>query len=102
MFPYIGLISMVALASGILNTWRNFAVPAFTPVLLNVCLIVAALWVGPHMQQPIYAQAWGVLVGGVLQLAIQLPAMRKLGVLPRVSLNLRAAWANPGVRRVVK
>jgi putative peptidoglycan lipid II flippase len=102
MFPYIGLISMVALASGILNTWRNFAVPAFTPVLLNICLIIAALWVGPHMKQPIYAQAWGVLVGGVLQLAIQIPAMRRLGVLPRVSLNLRAAWSNPGVRRVVK
>lgn len=102
MFPYIGLISMVALASGILNTWRNFGVPAFTPVLLNVCLIVAALFVGPHMSQPIYAQAWGVLVGGVLQLAIQVPAMRKLGVLPRISLNLRAAWADPGVRRVVK
>lgn len=102
MFPYIGLISMVALASGILNTWRNFAVPAFTPVLLNLCLIVAALFVGPHMSQPIYAQAWGVLVGGVLQLAIQIPAMRKLGVLPRVSLDLRAAWSDPGVRRVVK
>ncbi|AVA36909.1 MULTISPECIES: murein biosynthesis integral membrane protein MurJ [Cupriavidus] len=101
MFPYIGLISMVALASGILNTWRNFAVPAFTPVLLNLCLIVAALFVGPHMSQPIYAQAWGVLVGGVLQLVIQVPAMRKLGVMPRVSLNLRAAWANPGVRRVI-
>lgn len=102
MFPYIGLISLVALASGILNTWRNFAVPAFTPVLLNVCLIVAALFVGPHMSQPIYAQAWGVLVGGVLQLVIQVPAMRRLGVLPRVSLDFRAAWANPGVRRVVK
>ncbi|WP_153947332.1 murein biosynthesis integral membrane protein MurJ [Cupriavidus sp. U2] len=102
MFPYIGLISMVALASGILNSWRNFAVPAFTPVLLNLCLIVAAVWVGPHLKQPIYAQAWGVLIGGVLQLAIQVPAMRRLGVLPRISLDLRQAWSNPGVRRVVK
>jgi len=102
MFPYIGLISLVALASGILNTWRKFAVPAFTPVLLNLCLIVAAVWVGPHMHQPIYAQAWGVLVGGILQLAIQVPALRRLGVMPRLSVNLRAAWSDAGVRRILK
>ncbi|XYI33514.1 murein biosynthesis integral membrane protein MurJ [Cupriavidus oxalaticus] len=102
MFPYIGLISLVALASGILNTWRKFAVPAFTPVLLNLCLIVAALFVGPHMDQPIYAQAWGVLVGGVLQLAIQVPALRRLGVMPRLGFNVRAAWSDPGVRRILR
>ncbi|AJG20864.1 murein biosynthesis integral membrane protein MurJ [Cupriavidus basilensis] len=102
MFPYIGLISLVALASGILNTWRRFAMPAFTPVLLNICLIIAALFVGPHMAQPIYAQAWGVLVGGILQLAVQIPALRRLGVMPRLRLNLRAAWAEPGVRRVMR
>lgn len=102
MFPYIGLISLVALASGILNTWRKFAVPAFTPVLLNLCLIFAALFVGPRMAQPIYAQAWGVLVGGILQLAIQVPALRRLGVMPRIGLNLRAAWADAGVRRVLR
>ncbi len=102
MFPYIGLISLVALASGILNTWRRFAMPAFTPVLLNLCLIAAALFVGPRMAQPIYAQAWGVLVGGVLQLAVQIPALRRLGVMPRLSFNLRAAWSDPGVRRVMR
>lgn len=102
MFPYIGLISLVALASGILNTWRKFAVPAFTPVLLNLCLIFAALFVGPHMQQPIYAQAWGVLVGGILQLVIQVPALKRLGVMPRIRFNMRAAWADQGVRRVLR
>lgn len=102
MFPYIGLISMVALASGILNTWRQFAVPAFTPVLLNLALIVAALFVGPHMEQPILAQAWGVLVGGVLQLAIQIPALIRLGMMPRIRLNVRAAWSDPGVSRVLR
>jgi putative peptidoglycan lipid II flippase len=101
MFPYIGLISLVALASGILNTWRRFAIPAFTPVLLNVSLIVAALFVGPHMDQPIYAQAWGVLVGGVLQLGMQVWALRRLGIMPRVRLNLRAAWRDEGVRRIL-
>lgn len=102
MFPYIGLISMVALASGVLNTWRNFAVPAFTPVLLNLSLIGAALFVAPHLQQPIYAQAWGVLVGGVLQLAIQVPALKRIGMLPRIGVNLRAAWRDPGVRRILR
>ncbi|TWG85763.1 putative peptidoglycan lipid II flippase [Cupriavidus gilardii J11] len=102
MFPYIGLISLVALASGILNTWRRFAVPAFTPVLLNLSLIVAALFVAPQLEQPIYAQAWGVLVGGVLQLAIQIPALRRIGMMPRVGVNLRAAWRDPGVRRILR
>lgn len=102
MFPYIGLISMVALAQGILNTWRRFAVPAFTPVLLNLSLIVAALFVAPHLQQPIYAQAWGVLVGGVLQLGIQVPALKRLGMMPRIGVNLRAAWRDPGVRRILR
>ncbi len=102
MFPYIGLISLVALASGILNTWRRFAVPAFTPVLLNLCLIFAALFVGPHMREPIYAQAWGVLVGGILQLIIQIPALRRMGVMPRIGVNVRAAWADAGVRRILK
>ncbi|PMU85942.1 lipid II flippase MurJ, partial [Pseudomonas sp. GW704-F5] len=55
-----------------------------------------------HMDQPIYAQAWGVLVGGVLQLAIQVPALRRLGVMPRLSFNLRAAWSDPGVRRILR
>jgi putative peptidoglycan lipid II flippase len=102
MFPYIGLISLVALASGILNTWRKFAVPAFTPVLLNLCLIFAALFVGPRMAQPIYAQAWGVLVGGILQLLIQVPALKRLGAMPRVSFSVRQAWADPGVRRILR
>ncbi len=102
MFPYIGLISLVALASGILNTWRKFAMPAFTPVLLNLCLIFAALFVGPHMAQPIYAQAWGVLVGGILQLLIQVPALRRLGAMPRLSFSMREAWTNVGVRRILR
>ena len=109
MFPYIGLISMVSLAAGVLNTWKRFAVPAATPVLLNLAAIAAALWLGPQFQrwgiQAIYAQAVGVMVGGVLQLAIQLPVLRRIGVLPHIGLlpgRLRAAWAHPGVRRVLR
>jgi len=105
MFPYIGLISMVSLSAGILNTFQRFAIPAFTPVLLNLALIGSALWLAPQLDQPIYALAFGVLVGGVLQLAIQIPALRKLGLLPRIGIlpgAIRSAWINPEARRVLK
>jgi len=109
MFPYIGLISLVSLASGILNTWRRFAVPAATPVLLNLAAIGAAWWLGPQFQrwgiQPIYAQAVGVMVGGVLQLAIQVPALSRIRALPSIGLlprTIAAAWAHPGVKRVLR
>ena len=109
MFPYIGFMSLVALSAGILNTWKRFAVPAVTPVLLNLAVIVAA-WLGvPWFQslgvQPIYALAVGVMVGGVLQLAVQVPALARLSLLPRIGLTpsaIAAAWHHPGVRRVLK
>ncbi len=107
MFPYIGFMSFVALSAGILNTWKRFAVPAATPVLLNVAMIAAAGWGAPWFTtlgiEPIYAMVGGVLLGGTLQLAVQIPALRRLGMLPRIGLrwsSLRAAWAHPGTRRV--
>ncbi len=108
MFPYIGFMSMVALSAGILNTWKHFAVPAVSPVLLNLCMIAAA-WLGaPHLEargiEPIFAMAGGVMLGGVLQLAVQVPALMRLGLLPRIGVTwgaIRAAWAEPGVRRVL-
>jgi putative peptidoglycan lipid II flippase len=102
MFPYIGFMSFVALAGGILNTWREFKIPALTPVLLNFSFITASLFVAPHMEQPVYALAFAVFVGGILQLAIQLPALHKIGMLPRIKLNPRAALSDSGVRRVLK
>src|ERR1700716_540346 len=75
MFPYIGFMAFVALAGGILTTWREFKIPAFTPVLLNVSFIAASLFLAPHLKQPIYALAIAVLAGGVLQMAIQIPAL---------------------------
>jgi putative peptidoglycan lipid II flippase len=98
---------MVALAAGILNTWKRFAVPAATPVLLNVAMIAAA-WLGaPWFAslgiEPIYAMAGGVMLGGMLQLGVQVPVLYRLGLLPRIGLTwrgLRTAWADPGVRRV--
>ncbi|MES2537394.1 MAG: murein biosynthesis integral membrane protein MurJ [Pseudomonadota bacterium] len=102
MFPYIGFMSFVALSGAILNTWREFKIPAFTPVLLNLSFIVASLFVAPHMEQPIYALAIAVVAGGILQMAIQIPALIKIGMLPRLSLNPGIALSDPGVRRVLK
>ena len=102
MFPYIACMSFVALSSGILNTWRQFKIPAFTPVLLNLSFIVCALFLAPYLEQPVFAMAVGVMLGGLLQVAIQIPSLVKIGMLPRISLNPRHGLADPGVRRVLK
>lgn len=102
MFPYIGFMSFVALAGGVLNTWREFRIPAITPVLLNLSFIAASLFAAPYMEQPIYALAGAVFVGGIAQVAIQIPALLKIGMLPRLSLNPSVALHDPGVRRVLK
>ena len=78
--PYILLISLAALAGGVLNSMDHFLAPALAPVLLNVCLIVAALWLAPHVDPPIFALALGVLAGGFVQLAFQLPYLRARGM----------------------
>ena len=109
MFPYIGFISLVSLSAGVLNTWKRFAVPAATPVLLNLSMIAAVLLLGPVFEragiQKIYALAAGVVLGGVLQLAVQVPALLRIGQLPRIGLGLRAlgaAWRHPGMRMVLR
>ena len=109
MFPYIGFMSLVALSSGVLNTYKHFAVPAATPVLLNLCMIGAAWLLAPWFErqgiEPIYAMCAGVVAGGVLQLAVQIPVLRRLHLLPRVGWRwsaIRAAWADGGVRRILQ
>ena len=102
MFPYILFMSLVALAGGVLNTWREFRIPAITPVLLNVTFIIASLFVAPFLSQPVLALAGAVFVGGFLQLAIQIPALKKIGMLPRVSLNLVEVFRDAGVQRIIK
>ena len=109
MFPYIGFMSLVALSAGILNTWSRFAVPAATPVLLNLSTIGAAVFVAPlferHGIEPVYALAVGVMVGGLLQLGVQVPALLKIGMVPRIGLSpgaWRRAWGHPGVKRVLR
>lgn len=97
-FPYLLFISLTAFAGGILNTYGRFAVPAFTPVLLNLCLIGAAIWLSPRFEEPVKALAVGVCVAGVAQLALQLPFLWRLGLFPRP----RWGWAHDKVRRIIK
>jgi putative peptidoglycan lipid II flippase len=109
MFPYIGFMSLVALSSGVLNTWRRFAVPAATPVLLNVAMITAAWqgapWLKAHGIEPVYALGGGVILGGILQLAVQIPALLRLGLLPKISFKwaaAKAAWADPATKNIAR
>ncbi|WP_148714597.1 murein biosynthesis integral membrane protein MurJ [Chitinolyticbacter meiyuanensis] len=97
-FPYILLISLSSLAGAVLNTWNRFSVPAFVPTLLNVAMIVFALWLSPYFDPPLMALGWGMLAGGILQLVWQFPALKEIGmlVLPRVK------WRDPGVWRVMR
>ena len=108
-FPYIGFMSLVALAGGVLNTWKRFAVPAASPVLLNLAMIgsiaLGAPWLRGLGIEPIYALCIGVMGGGALQLAIQLPALRAIGMWPRIGASaaaMREAWADPGTRNILR
>ncbi|MCE5393700.1 MAG: murein biosynthesis integral membrane protein MurJ [Acidithiobacillus sp.] len=97
-FPYLLLVSLVALSGGILNSLGKFAVPAFTPVFLNLGIIGAALFWAPHSQEPAIAVAWGMIFGGIAQLLFQIPALARVGQLhwPRLGRG------DPGVARVLK
>ncbi|MDE2117231.1 MAG: murein biosynthesis integral membrane protein MurJ, partial [Betaproteobacteria bacterium] len=96
--PYIFFISLVAVAAGILNTYNKFWVPAFAPILLNLCFIGAALWLAPYFDPPIMALAWAVFLAGFVQLAFQIPFLKKIGMLPVWSFNLQDA----GVWRIIR
>lgn len=96
-FPYLLFISMTGLAGAVLNSYDRFAVPAFTPLLLNVTLIVAALIGAPLFDQPAYALAWGVLFAGIIQFIFQLPFLRSIHMLPMP----RVDWQHSGVKKVL-
>lgn len=96
-FPYLMLISLTGFAGAILNSYGRFAIPALTPVLLNVCLIAAAVLFSPYFQEPAMALAWGVLMAGVVQFLFPLPFLQRLHLLPRP----RWDWGDEGVRRIL-
>ena len=97
-FPYLFFVSLVAYCGSMLNTFGKFAIPSFTPVLLNISMITAALLFSPHFDIPIIALAWGVFAAGVLQLSLQIPFLRQIGLVPRP----RWGWKHSGVRRILK
>ena len=97
-FPYILFISLSALIAGILNTFHHFAIPSLTPVLLNIVLIASAIWAAPLFADPVTALAWGVLLGGIVQLAFQLPFVHRLGLLPKPKFKR----GHKGVKKIMK
>ncbi|MCW5588725.1 MAG: murein biosynthesis integral membrane protein MurJ [Legionellales bacterium] len=97
-FPYLFFISLAALTAAVLNTYDKFAIPAFTPTLLNIVMIIAALW-GAHLfAVPVMALAWGVFFSGLVQLVFQLPFIWRLNLL----VFPVPLWRDPAVRRVLK
>ncbi|MDN3651712.1 murein biosynthesis integral membrane protein MurJ [Thalassotalea ponticola] len=97
-FPYLWFISLTALAGSILNTLGKFSAAAFTPVLLNVCIILAAIYGSDLFEQPAYALAWGVFFGGLSQFLFQLPFLYKAGVLVKPQWG----WRDRGVQKIRK
>lgn len=97
-FPFLMLVSLTAMAGAVLNTYGYFGVPAFTPVLLNISMILAALYICPHLPTPVLGLAWGVLIAGLAQFLFQLPFLhqRRLLIKPQLVKN------DPGVSRVLK
>lgn len=95
-FPYILLISLVALFMGILNSLKHFAAPAAAPIFLNAGIIAAAVWISPHFPQPVIGLAIGVIIGGMMQLGLQIPWIVKKG------LSLMPCWMprHPAVKRI--
>ena len=95
MFPYLALISLVAFAGGIQNTHQKFSIPAFTPVVFNLSLIIAAIFIAPAYDMPIYVLAWGVLLAGFIQLLIQIAPLKSIHRLPTPKLNFN----NQGIKK---
>ena len=97
-FPYILFMSLVAFSGAILNTYSRFSVPAITPALLNISFIVFTVFISPYFEVPIISLAVAVFVGGILQLAIQVPTLIKIGMMPRFDLLFK----DPGVKRILR
>lgn len=95
-FPYLFFITLTALCSSVLNVHGSFAIPAITPCLLNVVMIVTAYFIAPHFGDPNEILAIGMVVGGVVQLVFQLPFVYKLGLL----VVPRWGWSHAGVKRI--
>ena len=98
MFPYLIFVSLVAWAMGVLNAEKRFATPAAAPILLNLGIIASALWLSPLFEQPIVAIGWGVLLGGLLQVLLQIPTLH---FLPQ-SIRPLKPWRDPDITRLLR
>lgn len=96
-FPYLLFISLTAFAGGILNSFGKFAVPAITPVFLNIMMILCAVCLSPFLAEPVVSLSIGIFLGGLIQLFFQVPFLKQIGLLPKFSLY----WKDPGVRRIL-
>jgi putative peptidoglycan lipid II flippase len=97
-FPFLMFVSLTAMCGATLNTYGYFGVPAFTPVLLNICMILAALYLSPHLSQPVVGLAWGVLIAGVVQFLFQLPFLHHHQLLIKPQL----VFHDEGVKKVMR
>jgi len=97
-FPYLFFISLTAFAGGIMNAYGRFAIPAFTPIILNISLIGCALWLSEQLNEPIFALAWGVLIAGFAQFFFQFPFLGRLNLIPKPKVDFK----NDGVRKIFK
>ena len=95
-FPYMLFICLTAVAASILNTYEKFAIPAFTPVILNIVLIISVIFISPYFDEPVFALAWGLLIGGIIQLTFQLYPLRKMGLFPKFKLIKN----HPGIKKI--
>lgn len=95
-FPYLLFIALTAFAGSVLNTYNQFTIPAFTPVLLNICLITAAVYFAPWFAQPIIALAWGVFIAGLVQLLLQLPFLHRMQLLSKPQFD----WHHAGIKKI--
>ncbi|AGF48286.1 virulence factor [Candidatus Kinetoplastibacterium oncopeltii TCC290E] len=102
MFPYVILISLTAFASCILNTWKKFSIPAITPALLNISMVLTCLILAKEKIQPIYALSIGVVVGGIAQLSIQWLAISKMNLQPSLSFDFVSAYNDKYVKNIIK
>lgn len=96
-FPFLWFVSLTALAAGALNSYHRFGWPAFTPIILNLCMIAGALWGSKFTHPPILAMGWAILAAGLLQLLFQLPQLAQLDLL----VLPRWGWHHPDIRRVM-
>ena len=96
-FPYLIFISMTGLVGAVLQSYDRFAVPAATPIILNITLILAAIFLAPMLEYPVFALAWGVLIAGIVQFCFQLPFIYRIGLLTPPSID----WKDPGVTKIL-